>query len=589
MKDIRRIFVVLAALPVTCLMFPGAAEAAVTRTGAVGNFGNTNNVNGGAGNSITVPADAELMILTVNGFSGEINYYSGGSIAIDGQALSVAFDGDSDDTVQQAMIYSMDVRSLTGTRAITWDWAGSNDNGCGANVHYAFYKGVDMTSPIRDSGGQSGFNDFTTGSLTAVSGDIIAATTATTDNTTLDWTNVTQVRQDAFQCNLAYFAEASPSGDTTVSSSITSGDADGTLGAVVIAAFSSGPPITNNCPSGWTDIGSGQCRKIITTTGASTLVVPVNWNNSSNLIEVIGGGGGGFDPAGSGTGGGGGGGGGAYTQFPNVQLTANSSVTAVVGTLGAEATNGGDSFVCNVLDSGGTCDAITDGAVVIGAKGGQAGQAATTGGSGGAEANGFPTSGTGLVRNSGGNGGNGNATTDGGGGGGGAGGPHGDGGNGSNADGTAGGIDGGGGGGGDGGEAGGTDGTGQGGDGITGAGGGATQEAAGTAGTGGGGAGSNGTETAGAGATGDGSASGTGWGTGIGSGGGGGGADNTGTGGGGGNYGGGGGGGEGNGGSGGQGIIVITYTPGATPSRTLRLFGGMNIKLYNGTVKLYPR
>ena len=58
-------------------------------------------------------------------------------------------------------------------------------------------------------------------------------------------------------------------------------------------------------------------------------------------------------------------------------------------------------------------------------------------------------------------------------------------------------------------------------------------------------------------------------------------------------YGGGGGGGSGgnikNGGAGAKGIIVITYTPAVTPSRTLRLFEGFKIKFVSGKIILHQK
>jgi hypothetical protein len=135
--------------------------------------------------------------------------------------------------------------------------------------------------------------------------------------------------------------------------------------------------------------------------------VPADWNNASNTLEVIGGGGGG----GLSGGGGGGGGGGAYAKAVNVTLTPGSTVTYQIGARGSASTAGGDTYICNVLDSGGTCDAITDGAVVAGAKGGSGGSGNTAG------AGGVGSSGIGSIKNSGGAGAAGSSNTSGGGGG----------------------------------------------------------------------------------------------------------------------------------------------------------------------------
>lgn len=169
---------------------------------------------------------------------------------------------------------------------------------------------------------------------------------------------------------------------------------------------------------------------VIFLTSGTSWTVPSDWNSSNNTIEVIGGGGGGVAPASAG---GGGGGGGAYSKAVNVSLTPSSSVTYAVGTGGGASTAGGDTYICNVQDSGGSCDAIGDAATQAGAKGGSGGSA-SSGGSGGASA-----SGVGSTKNSGGNGGNGTGSASGGGaGGGGAAGPNGIGANGGTSTGAGG-------------------------------------------------------------------------------------------------------------------------------------------------------
>ncbi len=321
----------------------------------------------------------------------------------------------------------------------------------------------------------------------------------------------------------------------------------------------------------------------LTTTGSGTWVVPSDWNNSANTIEVIGGGGGGRKSVSDGHIGTGGGGG-AYSKATNVTLTPSSTVNIFVGAGGAAATGvgasggaGGDTYLCsdqtgNCSDTSGTFGS----SVKAGAHGG-AGATTTVGGAGGSV-----TGAVGSVTSAGGAGGNVGNDFTGGAGGGGAGGV------GSGLTGKAGGLpgasaNGGSGGGG----AGGTSSTsgsnaasgnigGAGGNGPTGTGSGAggTTGVAGTAGTAGTGAGGGGGGGAsGANNVGNGGAGGSGseWDSthGAGGGGGAGGGSSTNTSGtdvagAGGLYGGGGGGGgwqDGLGGAGAQGIIVITYTP----------------------------
>lgn len=326
-----------------------------------------------------------------------------------------------------------------------------------------------------------------------------------------------------------------------------------------------------NCDAGWTDLGDGRCRIILTTTGAGTLDIPAGWNNSNNLIEVIGGGGGG----GSGIDGRPGGGGGAYASTSNLTLsgTVNYSVATSGATTTSDGVNGGwgwfngtscgGASVCAGGGNGGTGDGLAGncvggvgGTVQVGnGQSGGAGGVCGTGGtidtSGGGGGAGGVNGGVGRVA------GNGDGTAsgdDGGGGGGGAGGT-------SSGNGNNGFTSGGAGGNGPLGTGAGTagsngagacaDGDGNGGDGTT---------------SGAGGGGGDSQETTGPGCSGGNGAAGTEW-TSAGAGGGGGGSGNSNGGtagtnsmaGVGGLYGGGGGGGLW-GGAGAQGVIVVTYT-----------------------------
>src|SRR5262249_14883537 len=89
------------------------------------------------------------------------------------------------------------------------------------------------------------------------------------------------------------------------------------------------------------DIGGGQCRGYLTTTGSGTWTVPNDWS-STNTIEVIGGGGGAKGGLGSGSTpqNAAGGGGGAYAKISNISLTGGSSISIQVGSGGSGGTPG---------------------------------------------------------------------------------------------------------------------------------------------------------------------------------------------------------------------------------------------------------
>jgi hypothetical protein len=103
-------------------------------------------------------------------------------------------------------------------------------------------------------------------------------------------------------------------------------------------------PVPRRAPCGagsnitFTDIGGGQCRAFITTTGGSSFTVPTNWNSGNNSIETIGGGGAGYIV---------GGGGGAYAKEINQALSGSVFVSVGAGGDVNYTANGGDSYLCN--------------------------------------------------------------------------------------------------------------------------------------------------------------------------------------------------------------------------------------------------
>lgn len=143
---------------------------------------------------------------------------------------------------------------------------------------------------------------------------------------------------------------------------------------------------------------SGGSLTVIGITSGTSWTVPADWNNASNTIETIGGGGGGGAGGVDGSiagGSGGGGGGGAYSKITNLTLTPSGSVTIQVGTAGAVATAGGDTWF-----NGANLAASS-----VGSKGGGAGTSASGATGGTAGAGGLASSGIGTVKTNGGAGG----------------------------------------------------------------------------------------------------------------------------------------------------------------------------------------
>src|SRR5690242_20690674 len=132
-------------LLVLALLLPSVSWGAITRTGSISDFVNTAN-SGTQG--VTVPADAEIMVVGLTGSqSATASFFSGGTLTVNGAALTcLAFDADNT-KFQGALCYK--VLPSTGAQTLAWDWAGASAAEYGAIFVYAFYKGIDTASAIR--------------------------------------------------------------------------------------------------------------------------------------------------------------------------------------------------------------------------------------------------------------------------------------------------------------------------------------------------------------------------------------------------------------------------------------------------------
>gem|GEM_PF-4062468 len=144
--------------------------------------------------------------------------------------------------------------------------------------------------------------------------------------------------------------------------------------------YTAGSSVLRFCNgSNWVSLYPMPVNAFLTTTGAGSWKVPMDWNSSSNTIEGIGGGGGGYY---------GGAGGGAYSRKNNLSLTPGANVSYTVGAGGGSGASGADTYF-----NGATCAGAS-----VCAKGGE-GRSDGVGGAGGAAG-----SGVGDVKYSGGNG-----------------------------------------------------------------------------------------------------------------------------------------------------------------------------------------
>lgn len=208
--------------------------------------------NTGSDTAVSVPADAEIMVICFHGYESlyGAGFFSSGTVTIGGQACTAATTaGDANTSYfMGAMFYRLS--PSTGTQTLAWDWLGVSGPTNAARIVYGFYKGLDLAgTPVRDADGiqTSPVGAQATPTLTASAGDLLVAWSwawyGTNDNGgSSSWTNATEVttypiRYD--QC-VASWAEGSPSGNTTVKWTPWAGIEDGGVIGLVLSPTSGG-------------------------------------------------------------------------------------------------------------------------------------------------------------------------------------------------------------------------------------------------------------------------------------------------------------------------------------------------------------
>lgn len=230
---------------------------AITQAGSVLRFAGPGSVanTGTVSSTITVPT-CDLVIGAVSGYGGSANYFSGGGMTFTKSgvdtAMTVAVTGangadNSTSFWQGAMFYQVqpDVGS---NKTWKWDWAGTGSAAENSILFsLSFWSGVDTASAVRHAlGVQAGNTPYTTGTLTASSGDLIVAWAvgyvANTEGTIDSWSNLTLLDQTV-RGNLdadGAWATGSPSGNTTVAASTDTNFQDGGIVAIVLKPAAAG-------------------------------------------------------------------------------------------------------------------------------------------------------------------------------------------------------------------------------------------------------------------------------------------------------------------------------------------------------------
>lgn len=194
--------------------------------------------------SVTVPADADLVVIGVSGYESG-SPFTNGSLTLNSVALTKNI-ADDDSAFQGGQFYL--VNPATGSQTLAWDWGGTAALFGGVILVLRFYKGVDTADPIRDShASQAAAGVFATDTLTAQTDDLVTAFSWMFGGSPepVTWTNATEIDEyGAFTFANASLAEVAPSGNVQITATWDTAS-DGGIAALVLqpAAGSASPTV----------------------------------------------------------------------------------------------------------------------------------------------------------------------------------------------------------------------------------------------------------------------------------------------------------------------------------------------------------
>jgi hypothetical protein len=220
---------------------------AITQTGSVLTFNIATTNAGTASSTITVPADAEFVVVGWSGYDSVANSFSGGSLTFTKGGVDTTMTAgavcDTDTGKYMAGLWYLALPDTGANKTLKWHWAGATSPDDGYILSVTFWKGVDTASPVRASvAAQAGGLPYTTASLTAVSGDLIIAWVGGAtgaEGTINSWSNLSllsQVARSGTGSGDGAWATGSPSGNTTVAASTATNFNDGGIVAISVKA-----------------------------------------------------------------------------------------------------------------------------------------------------------------------------------------------------------------------------------------------------------------------------------------------------------------------------------------------------------------
>jgi len=248
----------------------GGGAGTIERIGSLTQF-DTDGGNTGS-TSVSIPADATLMVVGLSGYAGGVSYYSDGAMTINSAAMTAVDIDASVNAFQGAMFYR--VLPSTGSQTLAWDWVGTDAQANPAMFVYGFYKGIDTSSPVRDTYGLNEIGGiYVTDTLTAQTGDMVIAWTEffKGDDGSVTWTNATEI----FEATIYGYAdggwaEASPSGNVVITAT-TNGD-DGGIGAIVFKpGAGAGPSLSTKSVSFWMKNATSTTQKMLDLNGTASI------------------------------------------------------------------------------------------------------------------------------------------------------------------------------------------------------------------------------------------------------------------------------------------------------------------------------
>lgn len=223
---------------------------AITQTGSVTSWvdGEISGTSTGTISGITVPADAEIMLIGVSAFHGTANVISANGVFDISGNTSVGVGGATSTSAWQCALHYI-LAPATGTQNLDWQWGATlTDSQVIASM--SFWKGIDTGSPVRDSdGSNAGGDSESTPTLTAQTNDVIVAFGGTFDgsngNLTFSFSPDTTL---ANITNRAYvdaaWGTAAPTGNQAMTWTATGAD-EGGIAAFVLKPAATGRTALN--------------------------------------------------------------------------------------------------------------------------------------------------------------------------------------------------------------------------------------------------------------------------------------------------------------------------------------------------------